>query len=317
MAGITDGVPEVAVGEPMKLGDNGEYELEHEPITDRLIIRDTQNGTEAYVRPETQEQIGDRGIFLRSMANGEVLADDGRLYSDVISAEEAASGWLFIPPGDFPLSGSDFRIETSGLTVYGCGYASFIDGGGEDTVPLHITAPDVTVRGVRVRTNTDFSGDDAIIVDGPNANLTNLYVMESELNGINVVESDCRISHSYIGPVAEINNTSFAGVNCATRTTVFANFFEDVTTIAIRGQPDCTIGANYIKNAFSRGIYTNSPDSTITGNTIFNCGTGIEIDGGGGADNIVANNRIADCSTPIVDNGTNTLLDGNVTGASN
>lgn len=307
MAGINQGVPEVGVGEPMTLGDNGEYELEHDPVTDRLIVRDTVNSTEAYVRPETNDQIGNQGAFIRALVNGEPLADDGRLYSSVQAAEEAANGWVFVPPGTF---NENVQINTSNFTLAGAGEGTVIDGGTSDNA-IHVDTDNVTVRDLAVQT-TGGGGNEysALRGDGSHISLINVVCLDSDdwglrlATGSDYLFQDCRVEAS--DDIAILAGGLAAVV---TGCRIESGASEGVYMT----QHDSIVTNNVITGVSGDGIrIQNNDDAIIAGNVIRDAGRAMKI-GGTSTDVIVANNRTVN-SNGIDDFGTGTLLDGNLTG---
>lgn len=300
MAGITNGVPEVGVGEPLKLGDNGEYEVRQDPITDKLEITDTANGTTAYVRPESNGQIGGNGAFIRSLINSEPLADDGRTYPSIQEAERAANGWVFVPPGTF---NEDVTIDTSDLTLMGAGRSSHIDGGTGQTIVGDNT--NITVRDLSVTTTA--TGDSAAVNDVRSA--FNVHVRDTANYGFRDVDS-------VVGCVVE-QNASFSGI------TVNEFAANNIVKSSARGivifSDDVIAANNVVLDSSANGIQHDpaSNDTIIIGNRVINSGdNGINIRGG--SDHIIANNRVSDSTNAdINDAGTSTVLDANLTGASN
>jgi hypothetical protein len=311
MAGINQGTPEVAVGEPIRLGDNGEYELEHDPVTDRLIVRDTVNDKEAYVRPETNGEIGNQGAFIRSLVNGEPLADDGRTYSTVQAAEQAANGWVFVPPGTF---NEAVDIDTTGLNLIGSGYNTLIDSGNSGS-PISVDTKNVTIKNLSVSTASNDSYEGIVFTSGADGGtVTSCTSRESGTEGISAIgASDCVIK------------------NCVARTTPGTGFAANGERTIITGcivdnisgkgifynGDDSIIANNIIDNPNGDGVQGSANDVLIGGNRIISSGqSGVNIKGG--TDHILFNNRISDSSgSDISDSGSNTLLDSNLTGSAN
>lgn len=309
MAGINQGTPEVAVGEPLRLGSNNDYELEHDPVTDRLIVRDTVNGTEAYVRPETNKQLAGNGSFLRALINGEVLADDGRTYSSLQNAEEAANGWMFVPPSTQSL-GSNFTINTDGLTLIGAGYASEID---TDVNGIVVNADDVLIKDMRL-TAYPSSGTTTTINATSSARcvLDNLAIGESNAVAVEMGPNGI-LSNSYVGPGQS------QGVRRNDDVKIVNNTIDNVDFAScIQGSGNNTFEAfNIIKRPDNSGIEASGNNQIIIGNRIIDTGDhGVLLSST--TDAIVADNRISETvNAGVSDNGTNTLLDNNLSQGSN
>jgi hypothetical protein len=311
MAGINQGTPEVAVGEPVRLGDNGEYELEHDPVTDRLIVRDTVNDKEAYVRPETNEQIGNQGAFIRALVNNEALADDGTTYASIQEAERNSNGWMFIPPGTF---NETLYIQTAGLTVSGAGRGTVINGGSAGPA-VTVEAEDVSVLDLSAKTPlADSQNHIAVDSFGDNALFKRVYVPESaslgiELNNVgkNQTAVNCMVENSDgVGIFGYSNNAIVSG--CIVRDTGDGN-------IKMRGQ-DSIISSNICMNAAEKGIEADT-DGICIGNRVDNATSdGIRVNTAN--DVLLANNRVSNSGgQDISNNGTGTVLDANLTGGSN
>jgi len=307
MAGINQGVPETAIGEPIRLGSNSEFEIEQHPVSDRLIIRDTLNGKVAYVRKERGGQIGGDGVLIKSLKEGKPMADDGRTYDTIQQAERAANGWVFVPPGTFNES---VTIDTDGLTLRGSGYNTLINASGDGVV---VNAKNCTIDSVRVT-----SGDRAFL--NPNGgggtyincvanadNRTFRMNLSSPVTVINCVVEDVR---------------SIVGINVGSGSIVTGSIVKQASGITaphgISADDNTIITNNIIQNANKYGIFQNNANSVIAGNRIINSGdTGLELTGDS-SENIIANNRISDSANADINNdGTGNLLDGNLTGASN
>jgi hypothetical protein len=306
MAGINQGTPEVAVGEPVRLGDNGEYELEHDPVTDRLIVRDTVNNKEAYVRPETNEQIGNQGAFIRSLVNSEPLADDGRTYATIQEAERNANGWVFVPPGTFNES---VEVRTEGMNLAGAGYGTSINGGQNSAITVF--EDNVTINSVYV---TSTSGKGVDYIGARNGLINNVYA-ESCYGGGIVTEdgsTNCTISNSYSV------SSQWGMLGSGTDKTTIINCIAKSTTnrdcLTVSG-PNSIIANSIAVDSGRHGIGAFGDNGIIVGNRVINsANSGIVT---GGVDHIIANNRISGSSDEDISGGTDSLLDGNLTGASN
>lgn len=308
MAGINQGMPEVAVGEPVTLGSNDEYELEQDPVSDKLIVHDTVNNTEAYLRPETSQGLGQEGAFLRSLINGKPLADDGRTYATVQEAEQAANGWMFVPPGTFA---ENVTVDTEGLTITGAGYGTFIDGGTSGH-GIHIKENNVTVQDLSAATTSGNTADyEPVVSQGATTTVQNVVVRDADDNGIRLLEKDamainCRVTSADGAGIKVEAGGIVAG--CAIKSADFGINTQNEGHI---------LSNNVITGSGTDGINLNSPDNIVIGNRIHNSGdNGLQV--GSKADNIVANNRISgSTNSDLLDNGTGTLLDANVTGLAN
>jgi len=316
MAGINQGTPETAVGEPIRLGSNNEFEIEQHPASDRLIIRDTVNGKVAYVRKERGGTIGGDGVLIRALREGKPMADDGRTYDTIQEAERQASSWVFVPPGTF---NENVTINTKGLTLRGSGYNTIIDGG--TNIAVNISSNNVTVMNIQASNEGDgsdttntieifasgvciqnihipLSGRSAIYISQgyKNNSIINTTVEESRLWGINVegnrnIVSGCNVSNASTGDDDFGDCYRFGDGN----ENIIAN------CIANPGA-DTRFSINYDQSCNNNICIGNRSLDGADINEQISC-----------ENNIIANNRAQDIRVF----GTGTLLDGNLTGASN
>jgi len=306
----------MAVGEPIRLGSANQYELEHHPISDRLIIRDTENSTVAYVRQERGGQIGGDGTLIEALKEGKPMADDGKTYQRLQTAERHSDSWMFVPPGTF---NEVLTIDTDGLTVRGSGFNTLIDGG-TASMAIRVNAEDVTVEHLRTETTNGAGGHPGMQIFGDRATARGIYCRESDTGGIlceddtvadativgcivNGLQSGSNITVGRRGLIAGCTSIdagsmgyNLLGANCMVVNSVSRNAAQDgVHMMGTFDTDNCLVGGNRIIGSGQDGIHVNS-----------------------GANNIVFNNRVSDSGTnDINDQGTNTLFDANVTGVSN
>jgi parallel beta-helix repeat protein len=312
MAGINQGRPELAVGEPIRLGNNDEFEIEQHPVSDRLIIRDTVNGKVAYVRKERGGQIGGDGVLIKALKEGKPMADDGRTYDTIQQAERAANGWVFVPPGTFE---ENISVTTEGLTIRGSGRNTVVDGLEKGPPAIEIDTTDVTVKDIAVRTTTGAGGvplgcdpDKA-----SNVTLNRVHSLESgsrglRVHGDNALIVNCRVENpDNHGIIARSNNQIIVN-----------NYITSGEFQAIFSNGNGGVIANNIVNNPDSSINARTDDQIIIGNRVINSAVdGIAVDSGV-SNTIIANNRVSGSNkSDIDDQGTGTLLDANLTGASN
>jgi parallel beta-helix repeat protein len=309
MTGINQGRPEMAIGEPIRLGSNNEFEIEQHPVSDRLIIRDTVNGKVAYVRKERDGQIGGDGVLVKALKEGKPVADDGRTHDTIQAAERAASGWVFIPPGTFNES---VEITTEGLTLRGSGYNTLIDSSPSTTII--VSARNVTLQNFRAtNTNDDISGsNNRVGLSGEGCTVLNVYIETSGDIGFAIGSDNCIVINCTVTDSDGEGIYTYNGEGCIFSGNIVKNSGND-SIKAI--EPDTIIANNVVTESSSYSIQVQG-NSIVIGNRVINSDDyGMRIRGD---DNIVANNRISDSSNGGIRNqGTNTLLDGNLTGASN
>jgi len=301
MTGINQGRPEMAIGEPIRLGSNNEFEIEQHPVSDRLIIRDTVNGKVAYVRKERGGQIGGDGVLVKALKEGKPVADDGRTHDTIQAAERAASGWVFVPPGTFNES---VEINTEGLTLRGSGYNSHVTSSSGNTIDIN--SDNVSIARLRVSgtfairlqnscsvVNSHTSGN-GIMCKGSD-NIVNSCTLEGGTFPYKMVQgnttdrniiSDCTVSNGFDNIIVHGHDAIVA--NCISIDASNRGIFVD------NDSADALIGGNRVQNAGNQGIFLfNAP----------NC--------------ILFNNRISDSGNDIDNASSGTVFDGNLTGASN
>jgi hypothetical protein len=267
-------------------------------------------------------QLGDHaligGLLTTALNDGEVLADDGFVYSTIQAAQDAASSFIFIGPGTFNES---VTISTVGLTLEGSGYDTLIDGGTTADAFL-INSSNVTIRNLSVQTTqgggNNFegvrggAGGDSITVDGVTVRASDNFGIRFS-SGSNHIVTECTVKNfDDRGIVIDAGDSIVKG--CVVDG---SNSTASADGIAITFD-NFIIANNIVRNAPDFGIVpqAGADDGVVIGNRVISSGTdGIE---NRGTDNIIANNRVSDSGTnDIEDNGAGTVLDGNLTGASN
>lgn len=312
----------MAIGEPIRLGSNNEFEIEQHPISDELIIKDTVNGKVAYVKKDADGQIGGDGVLIESLKQGKPMADDGRTYDTIQEAEYAATGWVFVPPGTYDES---VRITTDGLTLQGAGFGSFIQNTADDSNAVDFSSTDsVTVRNLSMECAGTASSNEAVVRAAfgttKDPSLVNCWIRGSANGrGVRLEEPD--------GSLKIVNN-------------IIENTAVDQNAIHPPG-PQGIIAGNIIRNTGTAIGDNNNSDGLIIANNIIDGpdGSGIEAsdkhvliignrvmnatdDGirvlGAATNTLVANNRVSGSTNQdIEDSGTGTIIDGNLTGLSN
>lgn len=303
----------------LTLGDDdvlevGDYEIKYNSTSGDWEAVYTPTGDVANV-PTSQSGSLFPTDFADAMA-GKALSDDGNVYDSVQDAENAANNWVFVGPGTF----SEYvGVDTQGLTLTGCGYNTHIDGG--STQAIEISASDVTISNLSVSTTAggQNSVDGVKTTSGAGrTTIRGVTVRNTDRHGFNIGQGtgnsvvDCRVESADNNGV-RISNS---------RATVRGCHIRNVGTHGIYGgrPEDAMIVNNAILSPGSRGIYLNNSggDCIVGGNRIQGAGsTGILLNDGI-PDCIVFNNRISDSGTSdINDSGSGTVIDANITGASN
>lgn len=251
--------------------------------------------------------------FADVLSQGEVLADNGEIYTSVQTAVDNSTGFVFVGPGTFNES---VTISTQGMTLQGSGYDTLIDGGTGSNA-ITVEASDATISNLSAQ-NT--SGEGAFISairseSGSNSlTIHSVTIRDSDHQGIkinfgaNTIIRDCTIK-----------GADSQGIVVSTPQSIVSNcFISDTGNKSINVTADDCIVTNCIaSNAGNNGIRIAGNDCICISNRVSNASYfGIEIVNS--SDCIVANNRISDSGNAgIDDNASNTLLDDNLTGPSN
>lgn len=253
-----------------------------------------------------------QGLLTTALNDGEVLSDDGFVYSSIQSAEQSASSWIFAGPGTFT---ENVTINTDGLAMFACGDETIIDGGSGDCVTIqasnvavqHFKA--VTTGGSAVR---DGTGASDLLINDVTGDCGGNAIQISVAGDVTVSNCDLTSSGGH--------TISFGGT-AAPQSTIYNNTVDGsgATRNAIQHRAsggDHHILGNLVLNAGEVGINTDANDTVIGGNRVINSGTdGVLIFG---TDQILFNNRISDSGgADIQNNATTPVIDDNRTGVSN
>jgi hypothetical protein len=237
---------------------------------------------------------GGVGVFAQVLDRGEVLADNGQIYPTVSEAKNATGSTIWVGPGVFDDSISP---TTDGFTIVGVGRASHIRSPDANTIDL-TNSQNSTVKNVRV----------------DNTSTSTALRQPGIASGCYIEDGKFGLVKPKIGMGNTIINTSN---NTVTGADIFeGNFVQFSGSVAFRGGPDDAVISNNFFIDCGRGVYDGGAnDWVIIGNRcINNNAEGIWVIG---TDSIIANNRSSDNNQDIVDGGTGTVLDANITGPSN
>lgn len=241
------------------------------------------------------------------LKEGKPLADTGELYSTIQDAENAASSWVFVPPGTF---NETLTITTPNLTVVGAGSNSEIT----DSPGIDLQASGVTIRSLRVDPGSTNNG----ITDINSSGLSNL-LLKSVRFGPDANEYIELINTSKVRVVNchTTGVTSSSGVRSDDAQHQFhANIFTGENDIKVNSS-ESVYSCNIVEGDYACFDHQSGDDSVFIGNRMYSgSNKGIQIRSGVN-DDIVANNRISDSGANIDDRGTGTITDGNLTGSAN
>ena len=287
------------------------YDFEY-PETPRVAIDSTGDVYPRNSVPRsTSGSLVPQGLA-ESVSSGKALADNGEMYDSVQTAVDNATGWVFVGPGTFNES---VTISTDGMTLEGCGNNTKITH--ETDIPLLLSASNVRVHSI----NVESSDNNAIHMEEQNENITikNISVKSVGGVGIRCDSTDSKITECAVSESDDNSNVRIEGSNTVIKSSTFSGTTGSFTRNIDISANNCIIASCICENAAQDGIQINSGnDSIVISNRISNAGRdGIQINSGMN-DNIIANNRVSDSANDdILDNGTGTVLDDNLTGASN
>jgi len=297
--------------EEIRTGADDDFATRYDSTNSRLELEDLTNATVGYVPQDVgTDLVG--GKFAETVAEGKALADDGNVYDTIQEAENNASSWVKVGPGDFR---ENVTIETAGLTLEGSGERTTVESVNGTTI--NIDAEDVTVSDVRVRASDDTDEESAV---GSKSGLTSTNLTISRVaidktgdralllrDGSNHIVHNCTID---VSPKRDVigmfDSTNSIVVNCEINGNTSGNHGIIITN------DDSIIANNIISNTGGEGIAFRPNDSIAIANRIDDSnGDGIQIQG---TDSIVANNRVSNSGeSNIQDSGTGTVLDANLT----
>jgi hypothetical protein len=294
----------------MQFGASSNFEMQYNSTSAQLEIEDRVNSAIASIPTGRSGDLVD-GRFSETIAEGKALADSGEVFDSIQNAVDAASSYVRVGPGTFRES---VTIDTPGLSLVGSGDRTVIDGE-RNGIALSVSSSNVTIKDISVRTtNVGKRTNAALNVESSSGGveIINVTIPESGNAGIqslvgNVDVFNCNVSSYYNGIV--VQNNSIVANNAVTRTTdaaaqgIFVN------------SDDVIVSGNTVQDTGAAGIIILSPDNIIIRNVVRNTrDDGIRLRGNS-IDNIVGNNRITGSSgAAIDDDGTGTILDGNLTG---
>jgi len=86
--------------EEARFGADTDFATRFDSANTRLELEDLTNSTVGYVPQNVgTDLVG--GKFAETVAEGKALADDGNVYDSIQEAENNASSWVKVGPGDF------------------------------------------------------------------------------------------------------------------------------------------------------------------------------------------------------------------------
>lgn len=245
----------------------------------------------------------------------DVLADDGKRYSTIQEAENAATSWIKIPPGTFS---ENVTIDTAGLVVMGAGDSTIIDGGTTGSAII-ASADGVEVKDVSLQTTGGGgTGNDALFVSGADFKGINITILDSDDDGI-VLSNTATDAHFENIDIVACDDIGFINSTSSVRTTVIGMKLRT----GISDQGIVLVGDDgYVGDvqAFSTGgatIDLRGNDCVANGGRISGSGDiGIRMTG---TDQLASDFRVSGSATSDLDStgATTPTTDSIVTGAAN
>ena len=266
----------------------------------RFELEDLTNSAVGYIPQNiSTDLIG--GKFAETVSEGKALADDGNVYDTIQAAQDAASSWVKVGPGDFRES---VTIDTAGLTLEGSGERTKVKFAGNDR-KIYVNNNNITVNSFSIENSS--SNSSVVYVDpaGSNTTLSNLSVNGTDQSGIQCNGFDSLIIN------CTVSNASPRCINAdAEQNIVTQCYVSDGESGINIGESDSIVSFNVVENSQDEGI-NSFDDSIIIGNMIQNTDSFGILIGSADANSIIANNRLVN-TAGIDDDGTGTELDGNL-----
>jgi len=293
----------------------GEYKLQYDSTSDEFQAEYEPTGDTKSIPRSTSGSLVPQG-FADVLSQGEVLADNGEIYTSVQTAVDNSTGFVFIGPGTFNES---VTISTQGLTLQGSGYDTLIDGQSIASA-VQVSASNVTVKNLSFATDSGSSLNTVITATGADScTFDRIHIKSAGNFGIYLTDGDEHIISNCI-----VTGPGNDAIRCSTSRTVVTNCvvqgpgdFNFTNGINIRGD-DSIVSNSIVIDINNVGISIAKSDDIAVGNRITASGNnGLKI-GSNSTDSIIANNRVSDSiNSDINDQGTGTILDDNLTGPSN
>lgn len=297
----------------LTLGDDdalevGDYELRYSSGNDQFEIEYTPSGDLATI-PRTQSGSMFPVDLTDAISNGEVLADDGNIYSSVQSAVTNATDYVLVGPGTF---NENVSITDGSMMLEGSGRGTYIDGGTSGHA-LTVEASNCTVRNISVGTTAGGgSASSPLRVFGAPTDtlLSNIWFRESderacEPDGNRTIVQNCTFEQ------ADGHGIRGGGTNCIYKQNKFET---NIGNDAIRVESiDCVVSDNVIDGPGTDGIDIANNDCLCAGNRVRNAGgDGIFTNAQGV---LIVNNRVSGSGDKnINNNGSGNLIQDNLTG---
>lgn len=294
-------------GESAEFGTDRDFELQFDGQTTRLELNDLVNNTVAYVQQNRAGDLVD-GRYAQTVAEGKILTDAGELYEDPETAANNAGSWMKFGPGTFY---SDIQ-EFGTITILGSGYQTVLRPKFSDYEVMFLQGDNIHVANLRI---TGFTDSNAVHLDTAASGtiFENVWFEDGDNYCMTGSQPDVIVHNCHFEDV-------FAGIHVGDpRKTVRNCEFENVYgKAAISPGHDTIFANNILKNCGpnSGSAAVASSDCMYIGNRLIDStNDGLYVNG---VDNIIANNRISDSGNlDIQDQGTGTVLDGNITGPAN
>lgn len=313
MTKLSNNKAKIGKGQKVKLGSNNAYEVYQNPATGQLEIIDTRNNSRALVDKEDRGRIGGNGTFIKALKNGEPMADTGKTYSTVQGAVDAASSWVFVPPGTYNES---LTVNTHDLVIRGGGRGSYIDGGTAGHA-IQIDAANVDIRNLSVETSAGSGNDYHGIATSSNADrvtLEQVRIRDADFRGVNIFDGG---QHHVINCIVE-SSDEHAILNNGDGNTVISGCITQ-SNVGLRGLYPLGDGSIVVNNIVNDpggvGIRVQMDDGIVGGNRVHSSGA-VGIDDSN-KNNIIFNNRVSDSSNADIRGRDSNTLDGNLTGSAN
>lgn len=289
--------------ETARFGASPDFDFGFDSANSHLQLDNLVNNANSFVPQNRSGDLVD-GRYAETVDEGKILTASGELYEDPATANDNSGSWMKFGPGTFY---SDIQ-EFGTTTILGSGYQTVLRPKSSSFEVMFLQGDNIHVANLRI---TGFNNHNAIHLDGNGSGTVfeNVWFEDGDEYCMTGRQSDVIIHNChfkdvlagiYVGyPRMVVSNCTFNNVygnsviNPGHETILTNSVLEgcgDMNGSAAVASADCVYIGNRVIDSANDGIYVNGPD------------------------NIIANNRISDSgSTDIQDQGTGTVLDGNLT----
>jgi hypothetical protein len=298
--------------EEARFGADTDFATRFDSANSRLELEDLTNATVGYVPQDVgTDLVG--GKFAETVAEGKALADDGNVYDTIQEAENNASSWVKVGPGDFRES---VTIDTAGLTLQGSGERTIISSPSDG---ISVAASNLLIQNLSIKTDTGSSGNGIYANTTQNdVTIVSVHILSTGGSGIRNSDGSGTVTPSNWTIVnCEIEDSGVNGVRRYGEGDIVANCtIKNTANHGIQNREpgdDYVVVGNIVDTTDAADcIWTEGDDGLIGFNRCLNAfEDGIQTDSDA-TDTLIFNNRVTGSRGGITDQGTGTVLDANL-----